>query len=244
MENSRKISGYYAVVPLLYFTAVAVSYLVLAPYRLGFKEQTCIFAFDPGMLSDYFRDPGFLAVMIGDFLSRFYWFNGVAVILTVLLLVSVWAGLRVLLKRAGADGNNSLLALLPVCAEAVFAVYLNYPVSATVGLALSVWCAVLFSGKPKGNTGLILPPALGTPFVFLLAGGHALTFALILLTIRYKEWRKVLPSAITGIGLMILAGRFYNLNFQQTLIWPVPTEYVVPPLACLAIVPLLSVLCL
>ena len=243
MENRKNNAGI-ALVPLLFFAAVAVFCLVLAPYRLGFKEQTCIFAFNSGMFSDYFRDPGFLSVIIGDFLSRFYWYNGVAVFLTVLLLVSVWAGLRVLLKRAGADGNASLLALLPVSAETVFAVYLNYPVSATVGLALSVWCAVLFSGKPKGNTGLIFPLAAGTPLVFLLAGGHALTFALILLTIGYKEWRKVLPSAIIGIGLMILVGRFYNLNFQQTLIWPVPTEYIVPPVSCLAIVPLLSVLCL
>ena len=243
MENRKNNPGY-TLVPLLFFVAIAVFCLVLAPYRLGFKEQSCIFTFDSVMLSDYFRDPGFLAAMIGDFLSRFYRFNGVAVVLTVLLLVTVWAGLRILLKRAGAGDSSSLAALLPVSAEAVFTVYLNYPVSATVGLALSVWCAVLFSGKQKGGRGLILPLVSGTPLVFVLAGGHAFTFALILAAIRYKEWKKVLPAAIVGIGLMILAGRFYNLNFQQTFIWPVPTEYIVPPESCLFTVPLLSVLCL
>lgn len=243
MEDGRK-NRVYAVVPLLFFVAIAVFFLVLAPYRLGFKEQTSIFVLDRGFVSDYLSDPGFLAVMSGDFLSRFYWFNGMAVALTVLLLVSIWAGLVTLFERSGAGMNARLLALLPVCAETVFAVYLNYPVSATIGLALSVWCAVLFSGSRIDNATLIPALAFGTSLLFVLAGGHALTFALLLLTMRYREWRKTLPAAVIGIGLMLLAGRFYNLNFIQTLIWPVPNEYIVPPLSCLAIVPLLSVLCL
>lgn len=243
MEDGRKNKAY-AMVPLLFFVAIAVFCLVLASYRLGFKEQTSIFVLDRGFVSDYLSDPGFLAVMAGDFLSRFYWFNGMAVVLTLLSLVSVWAGLKMLLERSGEFENASLLALLPVCAETVFAVYLNYPVSATIGLALSVWCAVLFSGIRIGNATLIIALAFGTSLLFVLAGGHALTFALLLLTMRYREWRKTLPAAVIGIGLMLLVGRFYNLNLIQTLIWPVPNEYIVPPLSCLAIVPLLSVLCL
>ena len=243
MENGKNNKAY-AVVPLLFFVAIAVFCLVLAPYRLGFKEQTSIFVLDRGFVSDYLSDSGFLAVMAGDLLSRLYWFNGVAVALTVLLLVCVWAGLVRLLEGVGACENARLLALLPVSAESAFAVYLNYPVSATIGLALSVWCAVLLSGRLKSSAVLIPALALGTPLLFVLAGSHALTFALLVLTASHREWKKALPAAVIGIGLTLLAGRLYNLNLIQTLIWPVPNEYVVPPLSCLTAVPLLSVLSL
>lgn len=242
MENRGK-KIIWAVVSL-FFVAIALFCLISAPYRLGFKEQTTIFTFDAGMLSEYFSDPGFLAMMIGDLLSRFYWFNWAAIVITVLLLISVWAGLRNLMIKAGAGESASLWALLPVCAEAVFAVYLNYPVSATVGLAISVWCAALLYGTVKSDKGRAVALAVETPLLFLLAGGHALTFVILITVLGLDKWKKLLPAALAGIALMLLAGRSCNLNLQQTLIWPVLSDYIVPRPACLAAVPLLSAIAL
>jgi len=143
MKKVLKFSG--IVYLLLFFAAISIFYLLYVPYQIGFKEQTGIFMFLSSYLEQYLQKPAILSGILGDFLTQFLALKVWAVAIPLLLLLFVWLGTVCLLKKAGGKSASYVSALLVVAVEVGLIVFLNYPLSSTVGLVISIWTANLLA---------------------------------------------------------------------------------------------------
>ena len=192
-----------------------------APYRLEFKEQISIFLLGADRMSWYLSNPGVLASITGDWLTQFFINSNTGAMLSILLLVAVSAGLARFLRLAN-PGREVIwvIILIPVFLEGYFIPFPNYPVSATVGLAVSVWSACALAHLKDSR----LSPwiyGIAVPLMYVIAGGHALTMALMLGFLKRKDGYLTYITLAVGLVIMLLCGRLYNLTLIQTLMWPV-----------------------
>lgn len=208
-----------------------------ASYRLQFKEQISIFLLGADRIEWYLSNPGVVASVLGDWLTQFYLNRLAGTTLSVLLLAAIMTGVARFFRLAEPQKPVCLImSVVPVLLEGYFITFPNYPLSATVGLALSVWAACLMAHiKDSGLSAWII--GLSVPVVFVIAGGHALTFALMLAFLKRKEGIMPLLSIAVGIVLMLICGRMYNLTFVHSLIWPVWPGYIIPDKALLLLMP-------
>ena len=208
-----------------------------ASYRLQFKEQISIFLLGADRIEWYLSNPGVVASVLGDWLTQFYLNRLAGTTLSVLLLAAIMTGVARFFRLAEPQKPVCLImSVVPVLLEGYFITFPNYPLSATVGLALSVWAACLMAHiKDSGLSAWII--GLSVPVVFIIAGGHALTFALMLAFLKRKDGIMPLLSIAVGIVLMLICGRMYNLTFVHSLIWPVWPGYIIPDKALLLLMP-------
>lgn len=211
----------------LIFLAILGYLMHWAPYRLEFKEQIGIFLLGADRIGWYLSNPAVVASVAGDWLTQFYINGRMGALLSVLLLAAGWLGLSrfIRLSENGARFSGLILTV-PMLAEAFFLTYLNYPVSVTVGLVMSIWmaCGLVRIQNQKLSRWVYMA---AVPAAFVTAGGHALTMALLLGMAGRREWKQ-LCALIVGIIIMTVCGRFYNLTLNQTLLWPFCQGYVGP----------------
>ena len=206
--------------------AIIISLSVYAPFRIGFKEQVTLFSWDWGLLSSCFADPALLATILGEWLTTFFIHNAQGIVISALLLCAVAWSLMSLDRLSDKEPSLALIAGV-VLLEEYFLTFLNYPLSRTVSLLLSVLaaCAVL---RVKNGSVRFLLTALGIPVMFVLAGGHALTFALLCCIAERKKRIGMIIASVAGVLVMMVCGRLYNLSLVQTLVYPMLPLNVVP----------------
>lgn len=214
------------------FFAVCWAWLFfIVPYQIGFKEQITAFIMRPEFLTQYFTKPAFLAVFIGEFLTQFFCVRALGPTFSILCMALVWYGLVKVLDRLGVKSGKPTLALLPVVVEMSFLVHLNYPLSATAGLAIAVWMAFVCMciGMCIDNVRLRMTIfCVAMPVTYILAGGHVISFALIFII---QNYRKVLPACMAvllGMTAVLLLGRLYNLSPTGTFVYPIILGYRLP----------------
>ena len=217
-----------------------VSWVMLfadAPFRLDFKEQISIFLLDADRISWYLSNPAVVSSVIGDWLTQFYTNRVMAPTLSVILFAAIIIGLKDFFRKAEPNRPDCLpLMTVPVLLEGYFMTFPNYPVSATVGLAISVWAAVgLASLKDSKFSFLIY--GLSVPVMFVIAGAHAFTLALLLAFLKRKDGIASLLAIATGVVILIICGRFYNLTLLHTFLWPVWPGYIIPHKALILLMP-------
>lgn len=221
-------ANFWECVAVAAFFAVCWAWLFfIVPYRLGFKEQATAFIMRPEFLMQYFTKPAFLAVFIGEFLTQFFCLKALGPTLSLLCMALVWYGLVKVLDRLGVKSGKPTLALLPVVVEMAFIVHLNYPLSATVGLAIAVWMAFGCMCIKNVRSRMIVF-CVAMPVTYILAGGHVISFAVISVI---QNFRKVLPAffaVLLGMTAVILLGRVYNLSPAGTLTYPIILGYRLP----------------
>lgn len=216
-----------AALVLACFAALAYAFVELAPYRLMFKEQIGIFLLSSERWSWYISNPAFISSFAGDWLTQFLYAGNRGIVCVIILLVLLWDGMRRLLEGLGAERSSSALAMLPVAAESACLIYLNWPLSATVGLTMTVWITVfLLPGIHRRWTSYM--SLMIIPMLFVLFGSSAIYFGLAVLLACRKDFTKALLPVLAGMAVMILIGLSYNLTLLQTLSWPVPLDYIVP----------------
>lgn len=220
----KKTLIYEGMVVLLAFAAVSVFLAGYAPFRLGFKEQMSMFLLTPDRIDWYVSHPALLTAVAGDWLTQFYWYDGAAIAISVLLLIALWLGVMQLLRRGGSR-NPAIPALLPVMTEMYLMSWMTYPVSATLSMVVAVWVAVALVGRSRISDLLLL--VAGVPLLYVLAGTHALTFALAVMLFRWKDGVAWLCLA-AGLALILGVARLYNISFVQSLICPVYAGFVIP----------------
>lgn len=211
----------------LVFLAILGYLMHWAPYRMEFKEQIGIFLLGADRIGWYLSNPAVVASIAGDWLTQFYINGRMGALLSVLLLAAGWLGLFRFVRLSENDTRMSgLILTVPMLVEACFLTYLNYPVSATVGLVMSIWmaCGLVKIQNPKLSRWVYVA---AVPAAFVIAGGHALTMALLLGMAKRRE-RSSLEALIVGIIVMMFCGKFYNLTPVQTLLWPFSKGYVDP----------------
>lgn len=112
------------------------------PYHFFYKEQNQLFLWSVDYLATYFDQPAWLACLIGDFLTQFYYYlyaGATILTLSLLLLIGVtYATLRLLgMNKWLAIGVALALATL----EAVFHLRYDFKLSST--FALIGWLTIL-----------------------------------------------------------------------------------------------------
>lgn len=214
-----------------------VAFFANAPYRLDFKEQISIFLLGADRMGWYLSNPALITSIAGDWLTQFYTNRMMAPTISVLLLTAVMTGLARFFRICEPERPQCLILMaVPVIIEGLFIPFPNYPVSATVGLAVSIWLACALAHL-KDSKAAWLIYGLSVPAVFVLAGGHAMTVALLLAFLKRKDGIKTLVSVAVGIVLMLILGKLYNLSVLHTLIWPVTPGYIIPGKAWLVLMP-------
>ena len=210
---------------------LVISWVLLfteAPFRLDFKEQISIFLLGADRIDWYLSNPAVVSSILGDWLTQFYAVRLLTPTLSVLLFAAVYTGLVRFFRLSEPERPDSLVLMtVPVLFEGYFITFPNYPVSATVGLALSVWaaCALAHLKESKWNTVIY---GLSVPVMFVIAGSHALTAAFMLAFLKRKEGMGPMISIAMGIVLMMICGRLYNLTLLQTFLYPVCPGYINP----------------
>ncbi|MCQ2068248.1 MAG: DUF6057 family protein [Bacteroidaceae bacterium] len=212
-----------------------------AIYRLDFKEQISIFLLSADRIGWYLSNPGVIASITGDWLTQFYINGKAGALLSVLLLAVISAGLIRFYKLAD-TGRNLFWVLLmaPVFLEGYFIPFPNYPVSATVGLAVTVWAACALAHLKDSRFAPWIY-GISVPVMFVLVGGHAFTLALLLGYLRRRDLLSTAFCLLAGLIAMILCGRLYNLTLLQTFVWPVYPQYIIPGKGLLLFEPILTV---
>ena len=64
-------------------------FFYLYPYHLYHREQISIFVLSAQTLTDYFNQPAVLSCLIGDFLTQFFYYQGVGPLIISLLLIAL-----------------------------------------------------------------------------------------------------------------------------------------------------------
>ena len=243
MKKVLKFSG--IVYLLLFFAAISIFYLLYVPYQIGFKEQTGIFMFLSSYLEQYLQKPAILSGILGDFLTQFLALKVWAVAIPLLLLLLVWIGTVCLIKKAGGKSASYVSALLVVSVEVGLIVFLNYPLSSTVGLVISIWTANLLA-TISDRTFSRISFIVAIPLLYVLNGASVFTFMIAMIILNLKDWKFYIATSFAGFLIVALMGHFYNLTLLQSLIYPVMNGYVVPPAVFLALVPvafLIAMIC-
>lgn len=216
---------------------IGVLLLWKAPYRLNFKEQISIFLLGADRIGWYFSNPGIVSSIAGDWLTQFFINSVAGSVLSVLLLTVILAGLARFFRITEERHPVCLeILIIPVLLEAHFITFPNYPVSGTVGLALSVWCACALAHLKKSKYSPLIY-GLSVPALFVIAGGHAFTTALMLAFMKRKDGFVSLLFIVLGIMAMVICGKMYNLTLLQTFIWPVWPGYILPHKALMLAMP-------
>ncbi|MBR3659421.1 MAG: hypothetical protein IKN61_05890 [Bacteroidaceae bacterium] len=238
MRRYRFLDAVYAVLVLLTIFGILVHQ---APYRLEFKEQISIFLLGADRIGWYLSNPAVISSVLGDWLTQFYISGWNGALLSMLLLLLITAGLYRFYRLAN-PGHYPVLVLLviPALLESYFIPFPNYPVSATVGLAVSVWSACALAHLKDSRFAPWIY-GLSVPVMFVIAGGHALTMALMLCYLKRKDAAQTVVCLVAGLIAMALIGRLYNLTFIRTFIWPVYPKHIIPALWLLLLEPLLTV---
>lgn len=223
------------------YAIIAASLILFAPYRLGFKEQIGIFLLSPERIGWYMAHPAVIASMLGDFLTQFCMNNAVAIAINVLLLMTAGLGLVKFVSLLRVERPLYLLILLPIILEGYFVTFPNYPTSATVGLMIAVWSTIVI-GRCMDSKYSFLSTLL-LPILFVIAGGHTVTTALMLLLLCLKRRSGVYPilSLASGVLITLVITRFYNITILQAFYCPTTLGYILPNPIIIAIQPLLIV---
>jgi hypothetical protein len=201
----------------------------LTPYTQYTKEQLSLFALNVDTLSAYLSKPAVLAGIVGDWLTQFYLWRGVAAVIITLVLLGVWAGMRLALRRLGVTAHASLWALLPVGSELALTCHVEYPLTMSVGLLMSLWLFLLVTQISVSRRAVWRTVAhlIALPVLYVMAGAPCLAYALLALTDELRRSR-YLP-ALTLLSMVVampLAGyTFYLLSPAQSCYYPLIGGY-------------------
>lgn len=226
-------------------------------YHFFYQEQNQLFLSTPDWLATYFDKPAWLACMLGDWLTQFYYylFAGPAILAAALLLVgtSVYAALG----EAGLRGRwtRTLLAIAAMAVEALFSLDYAYRLCSVLAVAggavsymvyrtlLKVTAFLLthHSLKTRSASGCqtwyhvvdCLLIATVTLFAFWLFGYGVAVFAVLLLAgiLLQMERKRILLRIVClslAICLIPLGKRLWLLDVEALYSWPGTGKFVKP----------------
>ena len=208
----------------LFFAVYGVFFFFFYPYHLQFKEQLILFG---GDILPYLQKPAAISEFLGNYLTQFYLLTGVGSLTLMGFLLLLWAGSFFAFKRTGIVRNITLLALLPVAAEAALSCFTEYPLSMVIGAVAAVWMFVALSYL-KNKTVFSFALLVTAVALYLLTGAHFLLFLLFAFIeqIRRKvHWILLAATAIIALATPFIASRFYYLTVSQAYFYPIIEHY-------------------
>lgn len=207
----------------------------MQPYHLLYEEQMQLFLFSSDYFLSYLSKPGGLACYAGDFLTQFYCIKGAgAVIITLTLGVELLL-LLCIFTRIG-KRENGLYAVIPVLIEWHLHLSLNYRLSSSVAFIFALGLFLLYTLINKQNVAGVFSLVI-TPVLYILIGGHFLTFAILVIIFDITRRRlSSFPYWLLLIGGCILCPlllrEHYLLTIEQAFFYPTDRiSYFLPTLS-------------
>ena len=160
MRLSLRKHYIYAVLAVWALACLAF-FLFCYPYHFFFQEQNQIFLFTRPYLEAYFEQPAWMARMVGDFLTQFYYYLYLGPLILTCCLLVMGDLVRRILQLAGMRLNAATwtgIAIMTV--EAIFFLRAEYRLSELIGIIgwlVAAWI-VLWLFRKKRLLGLLALP--------------------------------------------------------------------------------------
>ncbi|MCD8387636.1 MAG: DUF6057 family protein [Bacteroidales bacterium] len=171
------------------------------PYHLQHKEQTLLFLHNPDYVFSYVGRPGWVACLLGDFCTQYYWYIGAGPTIVALWLMVVWLVAWVVFKRLMASSDWAMIvatfvALWEWLRECAF----DYPLSATIALAGGMSLFLIFAALKDGYARTIAGIALLAFAYWCFAyGAWALLVLIVISLLLRKRWTYAIGFALLGV---------------------------------------------
>ena len=209
----KKLSAfhYQLLTVLLWAVTCFMFYQECYPYHFFYKEQNQLFLWTNDYLSTYLAQPAWLACMVGDFLTQFYYYlyaGSTILTLSLLLLMGVlYIALRqVRLKKGWAFS----IAVILVTLEAICHLRYDFRLASTYALIGSV---SLFLCCCQKRYLLVL----FTPLAYWLFGYGVWVYLILALICN---WRWALPTTVVMVISIYLLKGTYLLPANQLYTYP------------------------
>lgn len=211
MHSKLSASHYIVMTALLWAVTCFVFFQGYYPYHFFYKEQNQLFLWTGEYLSTYFDKPAWLACMVGDFLTQFYYylFAG-STILTISLLL-LMGTLYVAFRQTGIKKGWAFgIAVALTTLEAVCHLRHDFRLSSTYAI---IGAVLLFNCIPKRHIWVeILAPL--TYWLF----GYGVWVYLILSA--FKNWKRTAPFCIVMLGSVYFLKGTFLLSTEQLYTYP------------------------
>jgi len=188
-------------------------------YHFYFKGQNQLFLMSWSYVSTLFAKPAWLACLVGELLTQFYYFNVTgAVILTVSLTILFWLSYQAVLGLWPKKWGAMSVALAVTLRETSCHLYFGYVLSSTFaligGLLMFMVLRKLMNLRWPWALAAIL---LGSMICYWMFGYGLWPF---LLLSAFAVWRVAVPVAIAFVCLLPFIRSYYNLNFADLCQYP------------------------
>ena len=211
MHSKLSASHYIVMTALLWTVTCFVFFQGYYPYHFFYKEQNQLFLWTGEYLSTYFDKPAWLACMVGDFLTQFYYylFAG-STILTISLLL-LMGTLYVAFRQTGIKKGWAFgIAVALTTLEAVCHLRHDFRLSSTYAI---IGAVLLFNCIPKRHIWVEIL-ALLTYWLF----GYGVWVYLILSA--FKNWKRTAPFCIVMLGSVYFLKGTFLLSTEQLYTYP------------------------
>lgn len=215
----------------------AVCFIVLQTchrYHFCYQEQTQLFLCSVDFAHTYFSAPAWLACLVGDYLTQFYYytFAGPAILTVwlVVLGVTLFASLR-----KGGVGSVVAFAVALVVAVAVlfFCFSERYRLSSVIALAGGAAAFLLVPGRGGMWVRAACAFVLGV-VAFWAFGNGVILFAVLTLLHALFAWRErwaLVVAAAAALAVVPCSARVYNLPVGGLYAYPGVGSFTLPSLA-------------
>lgn len=209
-------------------------------YHFFYQEQNQLFLNSWSYLITYFDKPAWLACMLGDWLTQFYYYlyAGPSILCATLFILGIIC--RQALRTAGIQKQwiATAFAMAVMTTEAVFSFHYDYRLSsllAVIGGATAFWLSTLFVRRINKHSQWLsaIMIFLTTALTFWLFGSGIWMYSLLIITgwlIHIKEANNYLHLGFLAITLFLisLGKRVYFLPFDSLYSYPGIGKLIMP----------------
>ena len=211
MRSKLSAIHYRLMTALLWAVTCFVFFQRYYPYHFFYKEQNQLFLWTGEYLSTYFNQPAWLACMVGDFLTQFYYYlyagSSILTISLLLMMGILYGALRQIRLR---KGWAFCIAIILTTLEAICHLRYDFRLSSTYAI---IGATLLFCCTPKKNFWI----ALFAPLTYWLFG-YGVWLYLILSTV--KNWKWAVPVCVVMLGCVYYLKDTYLLPTEQLYTYP------------------------
>lgn len=226
-EHRISIAGKY-VPPFFFFIIVLGLILNFGGYLLFFQESQSLFVYSREYISEFFLKPGGPLVLLGKFLTQFYYkaIPG-AIIISSVLTLPYYLIYKINKKIAPGSSDFTFLALIPSCILLLMQIHYYHTLEYNLGY-LVILAFFLFSLHVRKKN-MHWAELIVFPFFYYLTGAYAFIYLGIYLVynVLHEQDRKkysysILILLITVISVILFKELLFYQPLNQLLIYPLP----------------------
>lgn len=213
---------------LLWAMACFCFFQLAYKYHFYYQEQTQLFLNSTDYAASYLSRPAWMACLVGDFLTQFYYFTYAGPLILTLALATLGDLLRRSLERAGLSRWAFVAAIVGMTVVFVFCFNERYRLSSVIALiggAAGFWLATLlcsglpqvFRKKSSFSSVFSLLFLLCSPLVVYWCFGSGLwLYALLAVAaLVFKREKRPAVGAAVALALVPLCGRVYTMTYAD-----------------------------